>query len=198
MNNFKERTVIEYGNEYDLTATIFKGNSIPLQINCPNHGLFKITPDNFLYRAGCPQCRGKHSRGYPARRGRGNEPKKKTGRKPFIEYFHFYIHNVDNKFLKFGITSGSVEGRRIGIESNSDFKHELIFRRTFNDRLLCAAIERSIKLSFETNVAPAGSMTDGITETVNMEHLDQIIKIVNSFPHSKNAIAPEVPLFIKV
>jgi len=185
MNDFKERVQIEYGNEYNLSIVKYEGTKNPVNIICPDHGVFKITPDNFIYNAGCPMCRGVHKRGYPARRGKGVEPKIKPGRKSTVKYYNFYIHNVSGGFLKFGITSGSVEDRRFYIDLASDFKHKTVFTKTFYNRRLCAAVERVIKLSFKTGVAPAGSMSDGITETVDLKHLDQIIRIVESFPPDK-------------
>jgi len=185
MNDFKECVQIEYGNEYDLSLVEYKGRVNPVIVICPDHGTFTITPDNLLYRAGCPSCRGIHKRGYPARRGMDVEPKKKPGPKPIEKSYKFYIHNVSGGFLKFGITSDTIESRRISIELASQFKHDVIFIKEFSDRRLCAGVERAIKLSFKTGVAPANSMKDGITETVELKHLEQIIQIVESFPTHK-------------
>ena len=187
MKDFKKGVYIEYGNEYDLSKVEYKGRANHVMIICPDHGVFRITPDNFTYNAGCPSCRGIHPRGYPARRGKSVEPKKKPGRKSSVKHYTFYVHEVSGGFLKFGITSGSVEVRRITIELASDFNHKLIFTKIFHDQTLCAAVERSIKLSFKTGVAPFGSMKDGITETVKLKHLDQIIRIVENFPSRRLA-----------
>lgn len=197
MDKFIERIQLEYNNEYDLSRIDFKGSKHPIDVICPVHGLFSITPDNLIYNRGCPSCRGVHPRGYPARLGKGDTPKKTPGRKPYLEYHRFYIHKSDGDFLKFGITSGDVECRRIAVENLSDFKFETVFIRTFYDRRLCAAVERTIKLAFKTGVVSSGSMCEGLTETVALRHLDQIIDIVCSFPSSKNPPAPDVPVMIK-
>ena len=184
MLDFISAVAVEYEPDaYDLSRAEYRGRTTPLEVICPDHGPFSITPDNFLYQAGCPQCRGAHLRGYPARRGRGDSPKGTPGRKRKAHWF--YIHDVSGGFLKFGITCGSVDARRAQIEAASDFQHWVIFSKAFYDRRLCAAVERLIKLSFETGVAPPGSMRDGATETVGRQHLSAITQIVDSAPSTK-------------
>lgn len=195
MMNLKERIKEEYDNGYDLSKTVFKGSTQPINIVCPDHGVFTTTPNNLIYNRGCKQCRGVHTRGYPKKLNKGIIPKKKPGPKLLINYHHFYIHNVSGGFLKFGITSGNVESRRLMIESVSDFQHTLIFYRIFYDRKICASIERAIKTSFNTGVAPPGTMRDGSTETIDLKYLIQLIKIVCSFPCTKDQLLPDLPVF---
>ena len=181
MTDFFDRASAVYGHEYDLSLVSFVGNSVPVQIICPDHGPFHTTPDNFLYNAGCPLCRGSHSRGYPSRVNRVGRRRK--GR-PEVGY-SFYIHHVSGGFLKIGVTSGCVEARRVQIENASKFCHTVVYVRAFKSRRICEAVERLVKASYPMRVAPAGSMNDGITETTREEFLAEIITLVESVPERR-------------
>ena len=65
MEKFIARAKTVYGDHYSYEAVEWKDNKTHIAIMCPDHGAFHITPDNFLYNAGCPSCRGVHPRGYP-------------------------------------------------------------------------------------------------------------------------------------
>lgn len=63
---------------YRYDRAVYINGKTPMIVTCPDHGDFPITPDNFLYRAGCTKCRGVHPRGYPAQRDKVE--KRKPGR----------------------------------------------------------------------------------------------------------------------
>lgn len=52
-----------HGENYDYSQVTYKSAKTNVNVICPEHGLFKITPDSHIgwYRQGCPRC--KASRG---------------------------------------------------------------------------------------------------------------------------------------
>jgi len=176
----------EYANGYDFNTLIIRDYNQIINVKCPDHGFFNTSVVNFIYRAGCPKCRGVHRRGYPYNRFGKDPPcikmtKRKPGPKP-TKMYKFYIHDISGKYLKFGITEGDVEKRRIQIERASEFKHTVVYVKEFHDKQLCKAVEKAVRWSFKRGVVPVGSMGDGSTETIDINHLESLIAIVNSFP----------------
>jgi len=46
-----------YGNKYDYSLVEYKNSRTKVKIICPEHGVFLITPQNFLYnKTGCYKC----------------------------------------------------------------------------------------------------------------------------------------------
>lgn len=55
---FKEKVLKIYGDKFDLSKVEYKTNQSPVEIICPSHGKFKITPHNFLIlKSDCPKCK---------------------------------------------------------------------------------------------------------------------------------------------
>lgn len=51
----KARSV--HGNDYDYSLVEYLGSATKVEIACPNHGLFSMTPNNHLRGQRCPQCK---------------------------------------------------------------------------------------------------------------------------------------------
>jgi hypothetical protein len=45
-----------FGDRYDYTSVVYKGNKKPIIIICNKHGVFEMTPNNHLRGHGCPRC----------------------------------------------------------------------------------------------------------------------------------------------
>jgi len=156
MYEFLRRLEGEYGNGYFFDPANFHNMSTPLDVVCPDHGVFVTTPANLIYNAGCPKCRGVDARGYPARRGKGDNPKKRPGRVPRVKYYHFYIIRISPDEIKFGVSPDVITPPPA-------------FVRTFRNDYRCNAIKRIMKSAFKTTIT-------------HSKHYDDIVKIINSFP----------------
>lgn len=44
------------GNKYDYSRVVYKAHKVKIEVVCPQHGSFFITPDNFLHGKGCSRC----------------------------------------------------------------------------------------------------------------------------------------------
>ena len=64
LENFLKKARAKYGDTYDYSLVNYKGREIPINIICKIHGVFPITPRNFLSGChnqpahGCPKCDG--------------------------------------------------------------------------------------------------------------------------------------------
>ena len=181
MKEFIERAKLAYGGEYIFIESVFSGNASPMDIVCPDHGAFTITPDNFLYNAGCYKCRNSHARGYPIS-VKKRYPERGTKRGPKPKVYKIYIHSVGSDFIKVGITEGCVMARWVAITRASVYDHEVIYTKNFTTRKLCLAVEKLIKSIFPMSVVPSGSMLDGSSETTFVKHLPEVISIIESMP----------------
>ena len=48
-----------HGDRYDYSRTVFSMYKNPVEIICPDHGVFYQTPDNhYRKKQGCPKCKG--------------------------------------------------------------------------------------------------------------------------------------------
>ena len=58
--DFIESTRKKYGDKYDYSKVVYKGNKRKVCIICPEHGEFWVTPNNFYKQKGCPKCVGNY------------------------------------------------------------------------------------------------------------------------------------------
>lgn len=58
-SEFIEKAKLARGNNYDYSKVNYINAKTKVEIICPAHGSFYITPDNFLRGHGCPKC-GQH------------------------------------------------------------------------------------------------------------------------------------------
>ena len=55
--DFKEKAEqVHIGKNYDFSKVEYVNNRTKVKIACPKHGVFEISPDNFLAGKGCPKC----------------------------------------------------------------------------------------------------------------------------------------------
>ena len=54
---FIERARNVHGDKYDYSLVEYKKSSIKVSIVCPQHGIFKQTPNNHLKGKCCPKCK---------------------------------------------------------------------------------------------------------------------------------------------
>ena len=58
---FIEKAIKIHGDKYDYSKTVYFGNKIKLNINCPIHGEFNIIPTNHVERKiGCSKCKNRY------------------------------------------------------------------------------------------------------------------------------------------
>lgn len=53
---FINNAIKVHGDKYDYSKVNYKNNRIKVKIICPEHGIFKQTPDNHLKCQNCPKC----------------------------------------------------------------------------------------------------------------------------------------------
>lgn len=56
---FVQKIKLVHGDKYDYSKINYTNNRTKIDIICPTHGIFSMTPDNLLQGKGCPKC-GKH------------------------------------------------------------------------------------------------------------------------------------------
>ena len=57
-DEFIKKAIDVYGNQYDYSKVVYKGNKEKVCIICPEHGEWWVTPNNFLRGSRCPDCYG--------------------------------------------------------------------------------------------------------------------------------------------
>ena len=98
-----------HNNKYDYSKTEYVNNKTKVVIICPEHGDFEQVPNNHLNGIGCPKC-GLESKGWN-RTAFVNKCESKDG------YGTLYVlecYNETETFIKFGITSRTIEERYPG------------------------------------------------------------------------------------
>ncbi|EBK0477676.1 hypothetical protein D3K51_18170 [Salmonella enterica] len=93
----------------------------------------------------------------------------------------FYIQTLDDKFVKFGITSRDVTTRMREQSGLSIFEHKLIFEHTFNPGWLAQDLENEIKLRFNCRAVNINDMRDGWSETIMIEDLPNLQQMVYDY-----------------
>ena len=149
---FRENVFYAYGNEYDLTPMIWRGNRHPVDMVCPDHGLFCMKPKTFLTERGCPKCQAEHHpRGTPRLRPHG---------RPNVAYSLCLVR---------------VGVGRLGLEMREGSVPEgTIYGKTFDTRKRCALLDHLIRGWLPTSYGAAGSIPEA--------HLMDIITLIQSVP----------------
>ncbi|EIC3047340.1 hypothetical protein LAB19_001675 [Salmonella enterica subsp. enterica serovar Manhattan] len=94
---------------------------------------------------------------------------------------NFYIQLLDDKFVKFGITSRDVKTRMKEQSGLSIFEHKLIFEHTFNPGWLAQDLENEIKFRFNCRAVNINDMRDGWSETIMIEDLPNLQQMVYDY-----------------
>ena len=103
---FIQRAEEIHNNKYDYSKAEYVNSITKVIIVCPEHGGFLQTPSNHLCGIGCPEC-ANENKGWN-RTKFINKCESKDG------YGTLYVlecYNENEKFIKFGITSRSIEER---------------------------------------------------------------------------------------
>lgn len=53
---FIRRVKDAHGEKYDLTRTVYRSTSAPVEVECRKHGVFSIRANHFMNGVGCPKC----------------------------------------------------------------------------------------------------------------------------------------------
>lgn len=105
MAYFRIKTKKAYGGDDDYGYEGLDLHASEISIVCPDHGAFSTTPDNFLYHAGCPDCRGVHPRGYPKTIKEGY-PNRSSKRGPQFQACTISIHADERGPIRMCFTWG--------------------------------------------------------------------------------------------
>ena len=104
---------------YNYQNSIYRGNKIKLNIECPLHGDFQQTPNSHLSGSGCPQCATELYGGYSR-----SDFVKKTKGKNCIFYI-LKLFNENEEFYKIGIASTSIIVR-YSTKAKMPYSYEII------------------------------------------------------------------------
>jgi len=61
IEDVKKEFNITHNNKYDYSLMIYKNNKSKINVICPTHGIFKITPSHHLNGVGCSKCSNNYS-----------------------------------------------------------------------------------------------------------------------------------------
>ena len=53
---FIQKALTKHGEQYDYSRVVYVNNKTPVEIICPEHGVFYQRPDSHLVGKGCPFC----------------------------------------------------------------------------------------------------------------------------------------------
>ena len=152
-----------HGNLYDYKLVQYNHSNEYVDILCKEHGIFKQTPQSHLTGRGCPKC-GKY--GYQP-----NNP----------GYFYVQKLSNNNKIVyKYGIT-GDMERRVNEQNRHSDFEHEILVQKYFEDGEKPLLLEKFVKKYISSGVVTPEELPSGFTETFEVEFLETVLEIVNTF-----------------
>lgn len=106
--------------------------------------------------------------------------------------YHFYLHSVENRYVKFGVTF-NIKKRLGEIQRASTLKHELIFTHEFKKAWQAADLEYGIKKHIKGKLAKKSEIPDGWTETREYSKLPAIQKMINDYIE----LDPLEPIYIE-
>lgn len=83
--------------------------------------------------------------------------------------------------IKFGITNRTPDMRKIAMKCLSKLDHEIIYTKHYEDGKIPRMIEHALKKAFKTKHISKEDMSDGYTETIAPEHLEEALSIAVSY-----------------
>ncbi|HAK5372913.1 TPA: hypothetical protein H1V70_000138 [Salmonella enterica] len=168
----RQSSIIERCKVKNYTFLGFAGDMSVLKdthfkVRCNNHG---VEWDSELRRGDsftCPDCI--------------KDQLVKLTNRTYEGTAHFYIQLLDDKYIKFGITTRDPIIRMREQERKSNFDHKLIFTHQFNEGWKAADIEHEIKNRFKCYAAPYKDFKDGWSETLDIDELPNLQQLVYDY-----------------
>lgn len=160
---FISEAKLVHGHKYDYSTVEYESSIVPVKITCPTHGIFQQSPKSHIAGRGCPGC-GEY----------GYQPSKPG---------YFYIQKLSNKkktVYKYGIT-GDMKRRLHEQSRDSEFEHEVLVERYFEDGNKPLLLEKFLKQYIDSGVVSTEELPSGFTETFDAKYLESVLEIVNTF-----------------
>ncbi len=135
-----------HGNKYDYSKANYINAYTKIEVICPNHSSFKITPTKHLSRRdGCPEC------GFLRRRGIGGITASRLKKDPELGSVDAWIYiarmeNSEEIFFKFGITRNKTPEDRYSFFNTYRYTIEHAVRMSLCD---AKRLEGDLKLSLK-------------------------------------------------
>lgn len=156
-------------NKFDYSQADYKGYDTKLEVICPTHGSFWISPNAHCQGIGCSNCT---VYGYKEKH-------------PCYLYVVKMVNNElpDNVFCKFGISIDKKDRyRQHELSTNDKYKTVEVFARHFTTSDQAKFIEDTLKkLPIKRKVVSRDVMRSGFTETFNIEDLDLVSSQAKKF-----------------
>lgn len=156
---FSEKGEKLWGTKYNYSLVDYKSAAIKVKVICPEHGVFKITPNSFLSGSGCPAC---VTCGYQ---------QAKPG--------NIYILQSDNLF-KVGITNRKVERRLKDINKSSGLGFTIVYSKLYEDGSIPNDLENIALKHLRSTYQSPTEKFDGSTECFYDVDFEQLVSLISN------------------
>lgn len=168
---FIEKANKVHKNKYYYNKTKVKGNKNKVTITCPIHKNFKQSPNSHLRGNGCKKC-SVENKGY--------------GRSSFIYFakdnicrlYLIEVYNEEERFLKIGITSKSID-KRFSRQREMPYNYKILLNIESKNALDTWEKEIKLKRKFNKFKYKPELNFKGYTECFKLEQKENIINYLN-------------------
>ena len=164
---FKFKANNKHNDFYDYSEVKYVNGKTKVKIICKIHGDFKQIPESHLFGHGCPKC---------AHIGFSKESRLKKLKNKTAYFYVLEVYNNDEKFIKIGITSKTINERYRNLKN---YKYKIL---TLKERTPSQVYDMEKKLLKELKnfkVLPKLSF-EGWTECFSIKCVDIISKHENN------------------
>lgn len=136
-------------------------------IHCNKHNVTWESTKCTIHKFTCPECR--------------KEQLIQLSNRTYTDKANFYIQLLDDKFIKFGVTTRDIKIRMYEQTRKSNFNHKLIFLHEFAEGWKALDLEHEVKQRFKTHAVPYKDLPDGWSETLTIDELPHLQQLVYDF-----------------
>ncbi len=166
IEDFLQRAKKVHGNKYDYSQVNYTGVMKKVTIICNAHGPFELRPKaHYDDHRGCPACDTSGKSGFSLNSKWRKEPK---------NLYVIAVRSTHEKFLKFGVTVGSVKHRLSGGQFPYP-NYEILLEQRFIDGERANNIEAVLKRRFKNSTHRCKIKFRGHTECINYDSKDQLL-----------------------
>ena len=173
LQDFITRAKKVHGTQYDYSQVNYTGVMKKVTIICKSHGSFELRPKaHYDDHRGCPDCDTSGKSGFSFNSKWRKEPK---------NLYIISVRGENEKFLKFGVTVGSVKSR-LSLGQFPYPYYEILLEQKFIDGERANNIEAGLKRRFKNSTHLCKIKFRGHTECINYDLKDELIAEVRKYP----------------